>query len=76
MKATAILFPPVPEYLGAPVTFVCARHGAMLLAEWADQAWLFRVHDDHWYGLRKATPDDLRQLRAVSALQTSKAGEA
>ena len=67
MKATVISFPPIPEYLGAPVTFVCSRNGAMMLAELGDDCWLFRVHGDHWCSLRKATPEDLMKIRAAGA---------
>lgn len=65
MSATLLSFPPIPAYLGAPLTFVCGQHGAMMLAEWADECWLFRVHGDHWCTMRRATPEDITALHAA-----------
>jgi hypothetical protein len=74
MKVTPIAFPAIPEYLDAPVTFVCRVNGPMLLATWCGEAWLYRVHGDHWCSLRKATADDLRAI--TSAPRMSQAGVA
>jgi hypothetical protein len=74
MKATPIFFPDIPGYLGAPVTFVCRQNGAMMMAEWCGEAWLFRVHGDHWCTLRRATAEDLRAV--LAAPRMSEAGAA
>jgi hypothetical protein len=65
MNVTPLSFPAIPEYLDDPVTFVCRANGAMLLALQSGEAWLYRVHGDHWCSFRRATPDDLRAICAA-----------
>lgn len=74
MSAAMLSFPPIPEYLDAPVTFVCRAHGPMLMAVQSGETWLYRVHGDHWCSLRRGTPDDLRAL--CEALGMAQAGVA
>lgn len=68
MKVTPIVFPAIPEYLDAPVTFVCRARGPMLLAVQSGEAWLFRVHGKHWCSLRRATAGDLEMILAAPGM--------
>jgi hypothetical protein len=65
MKVTAVSFPAIPDYLDAPVTFVCRAHGPMLLATLSGEPWLFRLHGKHWCSLRRATVGDLEMILAA-----------
>jgi len=73
MTVTAVSFPEIPEYLDAPVTFVCRAHGPMLLATLSGEPWLFRMHGKHWCSLRRATAGDLEMIRSAPRMQAGAA---